>query len=95
MIVRYVKMTFEPERVPDFLEVFAASRDKIRAFDGCHHLELLQDTQHPHVLMTHSHWASEEHLNHYRHSDLFRATWAKTKPLFAAKPVAWSMTVVG
>ncbi len=44
-------------------------------------------------MFTYSYWESEAHLNTYRHSDLFRETWAKTKVLFADKPEAWSIEV--
>lgn len=90
MLIRIVRMTFKPEEVDHFLEVFNASRDKIRAFEGCHHLELWQDDDQPHVFMTHSHWESPQALDQYRHSALFKSTWAKTKPLFAEKPMAFS-----
>jgi heme-degrading monooxygenase HmoA len=41
-------------------------------------------------LSTFSLWESEEALNNYRHSELFSVTWAKTKILFADRPVAFS-----
>jgi heme-degrading monooxygenase HmoA len=43
--------------------------------------------------MTYSHWTGEEALDNYRHSELFRVTWAKTKQLFADRPEAWSLDV--
>ncbi len=91
MIVRIVKMTFYPEMVSDFLKVFTHSKNAIRNFEGCLHLELLQDAHHKNIFFTHSHWDSEEHLDNYRNSDLFVATWSKTKILFVEKPEAWSL----
>jgi quinol monooxygenase YgiN len=91
MLIRIVRMTFQSEFIPNFLAVFHASKDKIRAFEGCHHLELLQDADKPNVLMTYSYWESAEALENYRLSELFQVTWAKTKPLFADKPVAFSV----
>lgn len=93
MIVRIVRMTFVPEKTEAFLEIFNGSKSKIRSFPGCHHLELWQDTSAPEVFTTYSHWENEEALEKYRHSELFKNTWAKTKVLFAAKPVAWSSRV--
>ena len=90
MLVRTVRMTFRPDRLDDFLVLFRASAPKIRAFPGCRHLALLEDVRFPNILSTYSLWESEEALEHYRASDLFRATWAETKPLFAAPPVAHS-----
>jgi heme-degrading monooxygenase HmoA len=54
------------------------------------HLELLNGTDQPEVFFTYSHWESVEALENYRHSELFRTTWTKAKPLFAAKAEAWS-----
>ncbi|MCC7244586.1 MAG: antibiotic biosynthesis monooxygenase, partial [Saprospiraceae bacterium] len=75
-IKRIVKMTFQPEKVPTFIEeVFEQSKDKIRAFPGCQHMELLRSTEAANVLFTLSIWDSENALNTYRDSDLFAATW--------------------
>lgn len=92
MIVRIVQMTFEPSQVDAFLSLFEERKQLIRHFDGCQHLELWQDAQQPGIFFTYSMWESEQHLNHYRFSELFKDTWAKTKALFAGKPQAWSVT---
>ena len=94
MLIRLVRMTFHPERVPDFLALFADARPKIAAQPGCLHLALWQDTRYPNVFTTHSHWDDADALDAYRRSDLFRTTWARTKPLFAAPPVAHSQEEV-
>lgn len=95
MIKRIVKLTFQEELVPDFMAIFEESKAKIRAFDGNLHLELLRDIAQPNVLFTFSFWENEAALERYRQSELFKATWAKTKALFADKPAAWSVEVVG
>jgi len=92
MIIRIVQMEFAEERVSDFLHIFAASREKIRAFPGCTHLQLLQGEADPCVFFTYSHWQGEDDLNIYRNSDLFRAVWRNTRKLFRAAPRAWSLT---
>lgn len=94
MIIRIVKMSFEPSKVKDFLEVFDASKERIRSFEGCSHLKLLNDINSPNIFFTYSHWESEAHLDAYRNSELFQATWARTKVLFNAKPEAWSVDAV-
>ncbi|MFN8344120.1 MAG: antibiotic biosynthesis monooxygenase family protein [Spirosomataceae bacterium] len=91
MLIRIVRMTFHPAKVADFLEIFDESKHKIRTMPGCHHLELLRDLDLPHVFMTYSYWDNADALNHYRDSDLFKTTWAKTKILFADKPTAFSV----
>ena len=90
MIIRIVRMTFRPEKTEDFLEIFRNSKVRIRAFEGCRHVELLQDLQQPHIYSTYSLWESEEHLNAYRRSALFGQVWPATKALFGDKPQAWS-----
>ena len=92
MLIRIVRMTFQPDKLAKFETIFSASRDKIRAFPGCLHLELWHDPDNPTVRITHSHWESADALEAYRNSALFRTTWAATKPLFAGKPVAFSAT---
>lgn len=91
MLIRIVRMTFLPEKINDFLAVFEASQTKIRAMPGCWHLELLRDLDQPHIFVTHSHWDNADALNNYRNSAFFKATWAKTKVLFADKPLAFSL----
>ena len=91
MIIRIVKMTFMPEKVNEFLEIFNSSKQRIRNFEGCSHLELLNDINSPNIFFTYSYWQSETHLNNYRDSELFGSVWKRTKPLFSAKTEAWSV----
>lgn len=91
MLIRIVRMTFQPDKVEEFRAIFIESKEKIRAREGCEYLELWQDIHQPEVFMTHSHWQTEEDLNAYRHSELFKTTWAKTKALFADKPQVFSV----
>lgn len=95
MIKRIVKMTFREEAVKTFVEeVFEHSKAKIRGFEGCQHMELLQHKNRPNILFTLSYWDNEEALNAYRSSALFADTWAKTKALFADKAEAWTVEVI-
>jgi (4S)-4-hydroxy-5-phosphonooxypentane-2,3-dione isomerase len=43
MLKRIVKLTFREEAIPEFLAIFEESKSKIRAFEGCRHLELLRN----------------------------------------------------
>ena len=90
MLTRIVRMTFQEDKIEDFLLIFNRSKKKIRGFEGCQYLELLRDKNAHNVMLTYSHWLSEEHLNTYRDSELFKITWAATKLLFSDKPVAFS-----
>lgn len=91
MFVRIVKMSFDPLKVEEFLSHFENHKEQIRHFEGCEFLELYRDKNHPHIFFTYSYWNSPEHLENYRHSELFKSVWAKTKPLFNDKPQAWSV----
>ena len=95
MLLRTVRMTFDPAQVGSFLSTFAEARPRIAAAPGCRHLELWRDARYPNVLTTFSRWESADALDAYRRSDLFRETWARTKPMFAARPVAHSQYVEG
>lgn len=94
MIIRIVKMTFDPQKVNDFIKVFDESKERIRNFEGCSHLRLLNDINSANIFFTYSYWESEAHLDAYRHSELFQTTWTRTKILFAAKAEAWSVQAV-
>ena len=91
MFVRIVKMSFKAEAINDFLENFNQKKDYIRNFEGCRFLELYRDKTDTNVFFTYSYWNSETDLENYRHSDLFKTVWSKTKPLFNDKPQAWSV----
>jgi len=91
MLVRIVKMSFIPAKIDEFLSNFESNKYKIRAFKGCQFLELYRDKHNSNIFFTYSYWDSEVELNDYRHSLLFKDIWSKTKPLFNAKPEAWSL----
>lgn len=91
MFVRIVKMSFEPSTIEAFLANFEENKEQIRNFKGCEFLELYRDKHNTNVFFTYSFWNSERDLEMYRHSELFKSIWAKTKPLFNAKPEAWSV----
>lgn len=91
MIKRVVKMSFLPEKCDDFIALFEEVKQHIRNREGCLRLELLREVEDSNIFFTYSFWNSEEDLNNYRHSDLFKATWIKTKAMFNDRPQAWSL----
>jgi heme-degrading monooxygenase HmoA len=91
MFIRIVKMKFKEEHRAAFEENFERNKDKIRAFPGCQRLELLHDKNDPSIYFTYSYWNSDNDLENYRSSELFKGVWAFTKTLFDAKPEAWSV----
>jgi len=94
MIIRIVRMQFRKGERAAFLEIFNASKQRIRQFEGCQHLCLYNEAGFPEVFFTYSIWTSAAHLDAYRSSELFQATWAETKALFADKAQAWSVKEV-
>ncbi len=94
MIKRIVRLTFDPDKTDEFLGVFEEMKTQIRGFDGCRHLELWRSRSEPNVFFTFSIWDTEAHLEAYRHSALFQATWQRTKALFTARAQAWSVDTV-
>ena len=91
MLIRIVRMTFIPEKVETFLDIFNQSKKKILEMEGCLYLELWRDLHEENVFVTHSHWESEAALNNYRDSEFFGKVWEQTKTLFTEKPMAFSM----
>lgn len=91
MITRVVKMTFKPENVHVFKEIFEGSRKIISEFEGCLKLDLLSDINNEHTFFTISVWNTEMDLNNYRESYIFKNTWSKVKPLFSERAEAWSL----
>ena len=86
MLIRSVRMTFKPEKVPEFKKIFQGSKNQIRNFPGCQHLELHEDYVHDNIFATYSIWENENALNNYRNSDLFKEVWSQTKALFGGSP---------
>lgn len=83
-------MTFDQNKTEEFERLFEETKSQIRSFPGVLYLEMLESKQEKYVYFTYSHWKSEEDLEVYRKSDLFKRTWKKTKALFATPAKAWS-----
>ena len=91
MFVRIVKMSFEATKIDLFLANFNDNKENIRKSKGCELLELYRDKTNTNVFFTYSYWETENDLENYRNSELFKNVWSKTKILFNDKPHAWSV----
>lgn len=91
MFVRIVKLSFKPEKIKTFLKNFENQKELIRNFKGCRLLELYRDKTNPEIFFTYSYWETEQDLENYRNSELFKGIWANTKIYFNDKPGAWSV----
>ncbi|MFT6882579.1 MAG: quinol monooxygenase YgiN [Marinoscillum sp.] len=94
MIKRIVRMTFKEENIDAFIAIFDDAKFKIRAMPGCQYLSLHRDHHQPSVYYTLSHWDSQQSLDDYRHTELFKTTWAATKLLFEERAEAFSLTEI-
>ena len=91
MVIRIVKMTFLESNIDDFKEFVKTVENTIRNFEGCEHLDILQDLHNRNIFFSYSMWKSEEDLDNYRKSGFFNATWAKVRKWFGDRPRAWSV----
>jgi len=91
MILRIVKMHFEPEMLSGFLEYFDEMKSNIEAMPGLVNLKLYTDVNNENIVFTISTWLDHKYLEAYRNSELFAEVWPKTKALFAHKAEAWSL----
>lgn len=84
-------MNFKSDKIEEFLDIFDRHKTKIRGFEGCDFLELYQDKKDKNIFFTYSYWQTEDDLENYRKSNLFKKVWSKTKILFSEKPEVWSV----
>lgn len=94
MINRIVKLTFKENHIPEFKKLFEDNWREIKNQKGCFDVKLLQDKNNPTIFFTYSLWDSNESIENYKNSELFKYIWPKTKALFGDKPEAWSTEVV-
>lgn len=91
MLIRIVKLTFQEDKISDFLSFFDTINTRVSTFENCYGMRLLQDIKNPNIVFTYSHWKDEKALNNYRDSELFQGVWSTIKPWFAARAEAWSV----
>ncbi len=91
MFIRIVKLSFNPEKIDAFLTNFEKNKKLIRNSKGCQLLELYRDKTNTNVFFTYSYWESEQDLENYKKTTLFKNVWANTKIYFNDKPKAWSV----
>ena len=94
MLIRIVKLQVKKENIASFERLFDANKKKIRNFRGCKCLVIYKDRNVAGLYFTYSHWDTEESLEHYRDSEVFRTVWGEVKKLFRTPPEAWSLDVL-
>lgn len=91
MVTRIVKLTFQTDKIAEFLEFFETIKWDVARQPNCGGMKLLQDKKQPNIVFTYSLWEDEAALNAYRDSDLFGKVWPKIKPWFGAPAEAWTV----
>lgn len=90
-MIRIVKLTFQEDKINEFLTFFDTIKHIVNTFPGCEGMKLLQDIHQPHIVMTYSHWNEEQDLENYRVSEQFKHIWSTIKPWFGERAQAWSV----
>lgn len=93
MLTRIVKLTFQADKVDNFLHFFDTINTRVSTFENCYGMRLMQDIHHPEIIFTYSNWKDETALNVYRDSELFGQVWSTIKPWFGARAEAWSVGI--
>lgn len=93
MITRFVKLSFNEDYCIEFETKFTTSIQKLVASQtGCSEVKLFKAAEN--IYFTVSKWHSEDDLNNYRKSDLFKKIWSEFKVNFSSKAAAWSTNEV-
>ncbi|ACF14489.1 Antibiotic biosynthesis monooxygenase [Chloroherpeton thalassium ATCC 35110] len=90
MIIRLVKMSFQPQESTRFLSLYKQVHPKILSFPGCVSVELLHEVHDEHAYTTYSLWQNNDALEAYRQSDFFKATWTEVRKMLRSKTLAIS-----
>ena len=91
MFIRIVKLSFQEDKVTEFLDYFETIKNRVRHFPGCEFLELYRDKDQSNVFFTYTYWNDVEDLESYRKSETFGEVWPFVKTLFKDRPEAWSV----
>lgn len=83
-------MTVKEENIDEYISFTASLKTRIKSFEGCQFLDILQDIDNPKIIFSYSLWDTVEHLEFYRASEFFRESWTTIKQWFDDKPEAWS-----
>lgn len=94
MITRLVKLSLQQDKCEEFETIFYNTQSLIENFEGCQTTKLFKVSGSQSQYFTISYWLSEEHLENYRNSALFKNVWSTVKPLFAEKAEAWTLNGV-
>jgi quinol monooxygenase YgiN len=95
MLIRLVRMWFEPDNVDEFLRLYHAAHPTISSQPGCFGVRLVRQIDDPASFATWSRWESAAALDAYRTGPFFRAFWPQVRALFRVPAEAVSFEEVG
>jgi len=91
MITRLVKLSLKADKASEFEKLFYQTQALIEGFEGCHTTNLFKISGSASQYFTISYWNTEQDLENYRMSNLFKNVWSQVKPLFAENAEAWTL----
>ncbi len=91
MITRIVKMNVNVLDVKKFKDLVQAYQNKILAAQGCKQVNIMCDKKIKTKFFSYSIWESEQDLENYRNSEMFKKTWNEVKQLFSSPAQAWTV----
>lgn len=94
MVLRLVRMRFQPDQVETFLRLYAANAAAIAGQPGCLGVQLVRQMDDPAAFATWSRWESTAALDAYRTGPFFVQFWPQVKALFRSPPEAVSFEEV-
>jgi quinol monooxygenase YgiN len=86
-----VWLPLQVEKTVEFELLFSSIKNKILAFEGCLHLDLLKDSGLSGDYFTYSIWRSQQDLERYMSSAFFAEIWPQAKACFRNRAKAWSL----
>ena len=89
MLLRIVKMEFDPAQVEAFDDLFARAQARIEAMPGCHQVRLLKGHGDKPIRTTLSWWERESDLRPTESPSCLARFGQKRRPC-SVPPVAWS-----
>lgn len=95
MLARLVRMHFQPDKVDEFLALYAVAYPVISAQPGCFSVQLVRQQDDPSAFATWSLWQDAAALEAYRTSAFFLEFWPQVKALFRQPAQAISFDAVG
>jgi len=82
MLIRLVRMYFQPPKVDAFLTLYEHARPTILSQSGCRSVVLVRQIDDPAAFATWSVWDGPAALEAYRTSTFFTGFWPDVKALF-------------